>query len=128
MDLVVRDPKTGKEVKAVIAIEDYNFYDDADYMRAYAVADEIDRAVAHLLAERMRMAGKFFKPGDRVMAYSNTGRMGKGTVIPSTDSRLSDYIKVRMDRNGLEVNFRADFCKRLVKKVRDDVHSDGDAE
>jgi hypothetical protein len=127
VDLVVRDTKTGEEVVACIGIQDYKLDDDDDYMVPFVVAEEIDRAVARLFIWRLRMAGKMFKAGDRVMAYSNKGRQGKGTVVPSKDSRLSDYIRVRLDRGGLEAYYRADFCKRLVpKKKEEDVHGSGE--
>lgn len=122
MELVVRD-KDGREARAVIGIEDYELVDADDFMQPFLVVEEIERAIAHLLAEKLRMKNKMFLPGDRVMAYSNMGRIGKGTVIPSTDPRLKDYIKVRLDRGGLEAAFRADFCKRLVPKVKTDAEA-----
>jgi hypothetical protein len=124
MILVVKDGS--HEVVAVEGIEKFDLVDAEDFMQPFEVIDDIEWAIAELAMKRLERLNKMFKVGDRVMCYSNKGKMGKGTVIPSTDPRLANYIKVRMDRGGLEAAFRADLCKRLVPKVREnDVHSDG---
>lgn len=67
------------------------------------------------------------KVGDRVMAYGYNGkRYGSGVVI-MTQALNGDYCRVRLDgkhnsdmglngAGGLEMAFRQDMCKRLVKR------------
>jgi len=59
--------------------------------------------------------------GDRVMVYTNLGRLGKAVILklwPTTVSgnELPYYMKVRMDNGGLELHVKASLCKRLIKK------------
>lgn len=63
------------------------------------------------------MTGKKYAVGTRVMAYNHRGeREGKGTVVPSQDKRLLNYIKVELDR-GFAAYYPEKQCKRLVSKT-----------
>jgi hypothetical protein len=64
------------------------------------------------------MTSEKFSVGDRVMAYNHRGeKEGKGTVVPSQDKRLLDYVKIQLDDSGVAIYFADVNVKRLVKKT-----------
>jgi hypothetical protein len=64
------------------------------------------------------MTSTKFEVGDRVMAYNHKGeREGKGTVVPSQDKRLIDYVKIQLDDSGMAIYFADENVKKLVKKT-----------